>query len=130
MERELPKRKQIRWDKRDYSEARRYFITVCTEGRKPILSRFISVGDGALDVPSIELTKIGAIAEKYLLSSEKIDGVHINRYVIMPNHIHFLRRLRDVEGAVPYRNNISTQTDHSAWVLALFLRFIPKYRWY
>jgi len=89
-ENKLPKRKPIRWDKHDYSDAGRYFITVCTEGRKPILSRIISVGDGAYDVPDIELTEIGKTVEKYLLSSNKIDGVQIDQYVIMPNHIHFV----------------------------------------
>ena len=50
-ENKLPKRKLNRWEKHDYSENGRYFITICTEGRKPILSRVLSVGDGALDVP-------------------------------------------------------------------------------
>ena len=84
------KRKRIRWENHDYSEPGRYFITVCTEGRKPILSRVLSVGDGAYDVPQIELTEFGKSVEKYLLSSNKIDGVQIDQYVIMPNHIHFI----------------------------------------
>ena len=49
------------------------------------------VGDGAHDVPrkpEIKLTPIGAIVEKHLLSSERISGVKIDRYAIMPDHIH------------------------------------------
>ena len=38
--------------------------------------------------PQIRLTAIGRIAEKNLLSSENIPGVKIDRYVIMPDHIH------------------------------------------
>ena len=38
--------------------------------------------------PKIELTSIGKIVEKRLLSSERISGVKIDRYVIMPDHIH------------------------------------------
>ena len=90
MEKELPKRKPVRWEKHDYADSGRYFITICTEGRKPILSRIISVGDGAYDVPDIELTEIGKTVEKYLLSSNKIDGAQIDQYVIMPNHIDYL----------------------------------------
>ena len=40
------------------------------------------------DDPQIRLTPIGEIVEKYLLSSENIPGVKIDRYVIMPDHIH------------------------------------------
>ena len=53
-----------------------------------------NVGDGAYDVPkeflgvNVELTPIGKIAEKYLLSSQRISGVEIDEYVIMPDHIH------------------------------------------
>ncbi len=55
----------------------------------------LTVGGGALDAPSIHaelfqtrLTKIGRIVEKHLLSSEKIKGVKIDSYIIMPDHIH------------------------------------------
>ncbi|MBQ7969172.1 MAG: transposase [Clostridia bacterium] len=34
------------------------------------------------------MTQIGKIVEKYLLSSENIQGVKIDEYVIMPDHIH------------------------------------------
>ena len=71
-------------------------MTICTRERKKILSNIIkpsSVGVGALDDPStprMQLTEIGKIIEKYLLSSEKIPGVKIDRYVIMPDHIHVI----------------------------------------
>ena len=48
------------------------------------------VGDGAIDVPSVELTETGKIVEKNLLSSNKIEGIQIDQFVIMPNHIHHL----------------------------------------
>ena len=38
--------------------------------------------------PHTQLTDIGKIVEKNLLSSENISGVMIDRYVIMPDHIH------------------------------------------
>ena len=62
------------------------------------------VGDGALDVPkntgfipfatddptvfNVKLSPVGKIIEKHLLASEKIEGVKIDRYIIMPDHIH------------------------------------------
>ena len=97
---ELPKRKPTRLKNFDYSSCGAYFVTICIQNRQRILSQI--VGDSALDVPfngagmngvhsdvpQIQLTNIGKIVEKYLLSSEKIAGVKIDRYVIMPDHIH------------------------------------------
>ena len=95
-EKELPKRKDLRLGRYDYSSAGAYFVTMCIKERKRILSDIVkpsSVGVGALDDPSmpkIRLTEIGKITEKYLLSSENIPGVKIDRYVIMPDHIHVI----------------------------------------
>ena len=47
-----------------------------------------SVGDGAFDVPKTVLTQAGKVIEKHLLSSQNIKGVKIEKYVIMPDHIH------------------------------------------
>jgi REP element-mobilizing transposase RayT len=100
---DLPKRKDLRLKHYDYSSAGAYFVTICTKDRKRILSNIIkpSVGVGALDdplngflnepqIPQIQLTEIGKVTEKYLLSSENIPGVKIDRYVIMPDHIHVI----------------------------------------
>ena len=94
-EKDLPKRKDLRLKHYDYSSAGAYFVTICIKDRKRILSDIIkpSVGVGALDdplTPQIKLTRIGKITEKYLLSSEKIPGVKIDQYVIMPDHIHVI----------------------------------------
>ena len=102
-EKDLPKRKDLRLKHYDYSSAGAYFVTICTKDRKRILSNIIkpSVGVGALDdplngffnepqIPQIQLTEIGKVTEKYLLSSENIPGVKIDRYVIMPDHIHVI----------------------------------------
>ena len=89
MEKDFPKRKDLRLKRYDYSSAGAYFVTICVKDRKRLLSDIIKpVGVGALDDPQIRLTPIGEIVEKYLLSSENIPGVKIDRYVIMPDHIH------------------------------------------
>jgi REP element-mobilizing transposase RayT len=90
-ESQLPKRKELRLKQYDYSSQGAYFVTICIEGRKPILSDIITpVGVGALDDPQIRLTEIGKTVEKHLLSSEKISGVTIDQYVIMPDHLHVM----------------------------------------
>ena len=88
---DLPKRKDLRLKQYDYSSAGAYFVTICVKDRIRLLSDIIKpVGVGALDDPQIRLTPIGEIVEKYLLSSENIPGVKIDRYVIMPDHIHII----------------------------------------
>ena len=100
----LPKRKPTRLKDYDYSSEGAYFITICTKNKQKILCDI--VGDGAHDVPKINLSPMGEIVEKYILSTNKIPELTVDKYVIMPNHIHLILLLqnqkRDVEGAVPY----------------------------
>ena len=51
MDKDFPKRKNIRLKEYDYDSAGAYFITICTKNRKPILSKIESVGAGVLDRP-------------------------------------------------------------------------------
>ena len=86
---ELPKRKPTRLKGYNYSENGAYFITICTHNRKCILSKI--VGDGVLDVPQNKLTKYGKIAQEYInRMSVFYDNISVDKYIIMPNHIHLL----------------------------------------
>jgi len=85
---ELPQRKPNRLSDYDYSENGAYFITICTQDRKPILGHI--VGGGALDAPIVALTKTGEITRKYILSSNRIPGILVDKFVIMPDHIHLI----------------------------------------
>ena len=53
-----------------------------------MLSRI--VGDDALGVPKNLLTDMGKIVEKYIRSGNRMERVTVEKYVIMPNHIHIL----------------------------------------
>ena len=108
---EIPKRKHPRLKLYDYSQPGGYFITICTANRKCILSNISiaptvpdndTVGRGlAPAVPDgntvgrglapaeINLSKWGEIVEKELLDLENaFPFLRLDRYVIMPNHIH------------------------------------------
>ena len=92
---ELKKWKSPRLKSFDYNKTGVYFITICTENRKCMLSRI--VGTGVLDCPSpqIKLTQYGEIAEKYIKQLDSFyDNISVNSYVIMPNHIHILLFVR------------------------------------
>ena len=79
---ELPNRKPNRIEGYDYSQDGAYFVTICTQDRKKILSQV--VGDDAHIVPK----PYGRIVEKYIRNVNEIE-----KYVIMPDHIHMIIRL-------------------------------------
>ena len=93
---DLPNRKPNRLPIMDYSASGVYFVTVCTQDRRCILSRIsgeaaISVGGDVLDAPKVVLTQYGRIIEKYIKQLNNFyNYISIEKYVIMPNHIHIL----------------------------------------
>ena len=98
---DFPKRKHPRLEYYDYSKSGYYHITICTEGRRPILSK---VGRGlAPAANTVNLTDIGKIAEEQLFALEsEYPYLKIDRYVIMPNHIHVIFALTEkTAGASP-----------------------------
>ena len=94
MRMDLPKRKPIRLKNYDYSASGAYFITICAKNKCKIFGSI--VGGGALDAPSIQLTPIGKIAERELLNIEShYDNIQIDKFIIMPNHIHLIIRITE-----------------------------------
>lgn len=82
-------RKQNRLSFYDYSQNDAYFITICTRDRERILSEV--VGGGALDAPQIRFLPYGKIVDNEIKRSNEIyDHIKIDKYVIMPNHIHLI----------------------------------------
>lgn len=89
---EFHARKRNRLPYYDYSTNGGYFVTICTEKRKNTLCAI--VGDG-FPVPK----KAGQITEANVHRiSLKFPEVYVDKYVIMPNHIHLLLRIDNVGG--------------------------------
>ena len=88
---EYPKRKHIRLKDYDYSRAGSYFVTVCVQDRRCLLSKVVGRG---LAPAEIRLTACGRVAEEELLAlMERYPMIRLDKYVIMPNHIHMLIRI-------------------------------------
>ena len=96
MENCLPKRKHPRLNHYDYSAAGAYFITICTHNRRCLLSRIVGRG---LAPAEIQYTPYGEIAQEQMLLLEKrYPSLTIDRFVIMPNHIHAILLLKETAG--------------------------------
>ena len=84
---EQSRRKPNRIAEYDYSLNGAYFITICTKDRKHIFSDI--VGDGS-PVPK----PCGIIAEEWIHRiPTKYPDVTVDKYVVMPDHIHLLLRI-------------------------------------
>ena len=79
-----PQRKLPRLRGYDYSGQGAYFITVCTAGHQCLLSHIV-VGSDPQIAPKVVLTEMGQIVEQFIKTMPGMD-----RYVIMPNHIHLI----------------------------------------
>ena len=107
-DKDFPKRKSTRLKSFDYSSVGAYFVTICVRDRMQILSEIvrseptsadntISVGEG-LAPPEfvVKLKPCGEVVKEQLqLSETRFQGVTVEDYVIMPDHIHaviFLHR--------------------------------------
>ncbi len=123
---ELRKRKANRLKDYDYSQNGAYFITICTNDRKPILSK-ISVGVSIARPNETELTDVGIIVEKDINGIEEhYQIVFFYHYVIMPNHINLIIRIDKANGRAllaptisgiiqQFKGNITKQIGKSIW---------------
>lgn len=107
-EKEFPKRKPTRLKKFDYNTIGAYFITLCTENRRQILSRIVGV-DVPGDPKSVDLLPYGIVADKYIKQMSKFyENISVDQYVIMPIIFIFCYSLvmTGHRGCRPLRNRL------------------------
>lgn len=81
-----PKWKQIRLKGYDYKSDGYYFVTICTDFKKPFLQN--------------EETKAIVVAELARLSA-RFKGINIDYSVIMPHHIHLILCFENSKHSLP-----------------------------
>ncbi|MCL2096572.1 MAG: transposase [Oscillospiraceae bacterium] len=93
MQKELPVRKNIRLQGYDYSASGCYYITICVKNRHEILwKEYDSVG-ARIARP---LSAVGNVVKTAIENIPKIyDGVYIDIFAVMPNHIHMIARIEN-----------------------------------
>ena len=90
----LPTRKNVRLKTYDYSQPGAYFVTICSEGRKPIF--------GNIDGIEITLTDAGEfVKDKWLENSRHYPGLTVDEFIVMPNHLHGILMLDDSPDRLP-----------------------------
>lgn len=86
---EYPQRKPNRLKGFDYSTPRAYFVTFCTQDRRCILSTI--VGASMARPPCLTLTEHGRTIDAAIQSiPHHYPLVQVDKYVIMPNHVHMI----------------------------------------
>ena len=125
---ELPKRKALRLKNYDYSTPGMYFITLCTKHHKELLSK-IEVGTGLPDCPKNKLTQYGEIANSQLSAmSDYYENIKIEKYVIMPNHIHMIIHILEKEIAYGQSGTpVPTISSEAKSKLEMSNSLIPKF---
>ena len=96
----LPKRKSIRLNGYDYSSCGAYFITLCTKDKKKLF--WNSVGANCVRPNEAPLSEIGKLVDFEINKISSIyDAVLIDKYVVMPNHIHMIVMIQSDEYGRP-----------------------------
>jgi REP element-mobilizing transposase RayT len=93
--REFRTRKPNRLRNYDYSQRGAYFVTVCAKDRHELFGNVI-VGAVANRPSYVELSRIGKTVEDEIKVLQEVrKNIVIDRYVVMPNHIHMIIVLVD-----------------------------------
>lgn len=85
-----PTRKPLRLNGYNYNTPGAYFVTICVQKRR-CLFELEPVGNALCGVPSAQNQMI----HKWIKETENKFGILVDKYVIMPNHIHLLIRIQE-----------------------------------
>lgn len=115
---DLAKRKNMRLQNYDYSQNGAYFITVCAKDRREMLWK-PDVGANSVRPQNsfnnrYALSEYGLIVNKSIIDIPKhYQSALIDKYVIMPNHIHLIIVLQyDENGRTMFAPTISRIIKH------------------
>lgn len=122
----LPKRKSIRLNGYDYSSCGAYFVTLCTKDKKKLF--WNSVGANCVRPNEPPLSEIGKTVDYEINKISTIyNAVIIDKYVVMPNHIHMIIMILSDEHGRPqvaptvsrlvkqFKGSISKQVGFPVW---------------
>ena len=96
MERELPRRRDIRLKEYDYSQPGYYFVTICTHQKQALFSSL--VGAHLCVRPPVETHLLSAWLYEL---EQKYPGVLVDCWAVMPDHLHIILAIRGAHTGAP-----------------------------
>ncbi|MFH1440713.1 MAG: transposase [Candidatus Omnitrophota bacterium] len=97
-------RRTIRLAEYDYSQTGYYFLTICSNNKKNIFGKYNEyVREGlASSHNNIQLSIIGQIIDiQWNDITNKYNNIELDKYIVMPNHIHGILIINKREDARP-----------------------------
>jgi|GEM_PF-4334353 len=90
----------MRLNEYDYSSNGAYFTTICVKNRLKLLGTV--VGYDNLGAPYVRLSEYGNIVQKNInLIELYYKNVSVDKYVIMPNHVHMIITVSNSANILP-----------------------------
>ena len=108
-------RKEIRLKDFDYNSIGSYYLTLCSNNKEKIFS-IVNKDDF-----NIVLTTSGKIVEDSIIFMGNREGIQIDKYVIMPNHIHMIFTITDSNN-----NNVDACNSILSKNISRFKRYTNK----
>lgn len=94
----LVNRKSNRLKEYNYSQNGMYFITICSDNKQCFFCKIVECG--ILDAPKIEYSEYGEIIKNQIdCMNEMYDNINVEKYIIMPNHLHLIIEIKNNNGA-------------------------------
>jgi putative transposase len=91
----------------DYSQPGLYFVTICVADRNPILGKVVSIPPMAT---IMEYSLPGAIvADEWCHTKIVRPNVHLDDWVVMPDHLHGIVMIEKSSSHSPIGNNVDSQ---------------------
>ncbi|MFC1787683.1 transposase [Patescibacteria group bacterium] len=105
----LPNRKSIRLPDYDYSQSGMYYVTICVHGREYLFGNVVGATPGGCpretnDNPIciIDLNFAGQMIERVWNEiKDRFPGVKLDKFIIMPNHVHGIIQIHETNGQPP-----------------------------
>ena len=113
-------RKTVRLRDYDYNTPGFYFITLCTHNKEKLLCEITD--ESNWNTVQIHYTPYGQIAIKQLQDMREFyNDIYLEKYVVMPNHIHLLLQVKNM-GNTPN----SMQNSRLSQFVGTFKRFCNR----
>jgi REP element-mobilizing transposase RayT len=95
---DLPQRKPNRLADYDYGRNGAYFVTICARDKHEFFGRIVGA-NSVHPYPTLEPSDIGGVVIREI---EKLSDIYqtvlLDRYVVMPNHLHIILLITDIGG--------------------------------